>query len=202
MIATPPRSPFRKFARPPSNAQLEHRIPGGKRVVHHFLEADELIPGEGSTVAGTVQDITDRKRAEEQIRRAGVLRQSHRAPEPPPSRRSPGQGAGMGETLRNRRGSPVHRPGPLQAGQRHAGTHGGRPGPQGGGRAAALFGALRRLPGKGTPGKGGAELGLAVRRRRVRRGSLGAPGRAGRGTCGAAATGRICVDRSRSSSRR
>ena len=51
------------------NVEFEHRVLDGERVVHHFLEADEPIPGEGRTVAGTVQDITDRKRAEEQIRR-------------------------------------------------------------------------------------------------------------------------------------
>ena len=50
------------------SVQFEHRVLDGERVVHHFLEADEPIPGEGRTVAGTVQDITDRKRAEEQIR--------------------------------------------------------------------------------------------------------------------------------------
>ena len=50
------------------SVQFEHRVLDGERVVHHFLEADEPIPGEGRTAAGTVQDITDRKRAEEQIR--------------------------------------------------------------------------------------------------------------------------------------
>jgi diguanylate cyclase (GGDEF)-like protein len=48
--------------------QFEHRVLDGERVVHHFLEADESIPGEGRTAVGTVQDITDRNRAEEQIR--------------------------------------------------------------------------------------------------------------------------------------
>ena len=51
------------------NVEFEHRILDGKRVVHHFLEAGEPIPGEGRSVAGTVQDVTDRKQAEEQIRR-------------------------------------------------------------------------------------------------------------------------------------
>jgi diguanylate cyclase (GGDEF)-like protein len=50
------------------SVQFEHRVLSGERVVHHFLEADEPIPGEGRTAAGTVQDITDRNRAEEQIR--------------------------------------------------------------------------------------------------------------------------------------
>jgi len=48
--------------------QFEHRLPDGKRIVHHFLEANESVRGEGLTAAGAVQDITDRKRAEEQIR--------------------------------------------------------------------------------------------------------------------------------------
>ena len=48
--------------------QFDHRLPDGERVVHHFLEASESLAGEGLTVAGTMQDITDRKRAEEQIR--------------------------------------------------------------------------------------------------------------------------------------
>ena len=51
------------------NVEFEHRVLDGKRVVHHFLEANEPLPGEERSVAGTVQDITDRKQAEEQIRR-------------------------------------------------------------------------------------------------------------------------------------
>jgi diguanylate cyclase (GGDEF)-like protein len=48
--------------------QFDHRLPEGDRVVHHYLEASHLVPGDEPSVAGTVQDITDRRRAEERIR--------------------------------------------------------------------------------------------------------------------------------------
>ena len=48
--------------------EFDHRLPGGDRVVHHFLEAADTVPGGELTVAGTVQDITDRRKAEQRIR--------------------------------------------------------------------------------------------------------------------------------------
>ena len=39
----------------------EHRLPDGKRVVHHFLEAVDGVPGTELAMAGTVQDVTERK---------------------------------------------------------------------------------------------------------------------------------------------
>jgi diguanylate cyclase (GGDEF)-like protein len=51
-----------------SNVEFDHRAVDGERVVHHFLEATESVPGGGRTLVGTVQDITDRRQAEERIR--------------------------------------------------------------------------------------------------------------------------------------
>ncbi len=48
--------------------EFDHRLPDGERVVHQFLEAAESVPGEEPTLAGTVQDVTDRRKAEERIR--------------------------------------------------------------------------------------------------------------------------------------
>jgi diguanylate cyclase (GGDEF)-like protein len=59
---------FQEARQASKNVQFDHRLRDGEHVVHHFLEADEALPGEGLTVTGTVQDITERKRAEERIR--------------------------------------------------------------------------------------------------------------------------------------
>jgi diguanylate cyclase (GGDEF)-like protein len=50
------------------SVRFDHRILDGSRVVQHILEANASIPGEGTIVAGTAQDITEQKRAEERIR--------------------------------------------------------------------------------------------------------------------------------------
>jgi diguanylate cyclase (GGDEF)-like protein len=49
-------------------SEFDHRLPEGDRIVHHYLEASHSVPGDEPAVAGTVQDITDRTRAEERIR--------------------------------------------------------------------------------------------------------------------------------------
>jgi len=50
------------------SVRFDHRIVDGSRVVQHILEVASSIPGEGLTVTGTVQDITEKKRAEQRIR--------------------------------------------------------------------------------------------------------------------------------------
>ena len=50
------------------SVRFDHRIVDGSRVVQHVLEVASSIPGEGLTVTGTVQDITEQKRAEQRIR--------------------------------------------------------------------------------------------------------------------------------------
>ena len=66
------RDAARKFLQKAPQAsgsvRFDHRIVDGSRFVEHILEADSSIPGEGPTVTGTVRDVTEQKRAEQQIR--------------------------------------------------------------------------------------------------------------------------------------
>jgi len=59
---------LRKAQQTLSSVRFDHRIFDGSRVVQHILDAEPSIPGEGPTLTGTVRDITEQKRAEQQIR--------------------------------------------------------------------------------------------------------------------------------------
>ena len=64
----PPGSPSRKSARPPGTSSSSTGFPTGNASSTTSWRRTSRSRARGVTVAGTVQDITDRKRAEEQIR--------------------------------------------------------------------------------------------------------------------------------------